>query len=251
MKKLLIFIFLIYTLDSFSQYFQDEKIMDTSLISPWISNSLDNYEGVYFFGISEYESKAILSIDDKIVEFQTHSAGKEIYANGEFAGWERNIENYTNVKIIGSKFFSDQTNGEFTIYTYNNKKEKCLKLNTPPINVYNDEPELGSFDNKEKTIYISGNFPITKFDILPLEKLDKYSQFDLKIMRNEIFARYGYKFKAGGQMDKYFQHQGWYRADTNNVNNFLSNIEKKNIENIKSIESKKAHNRVARPANKQ
>ena len=240
MKGILYLILILYTFDSYSQYFQDEKIENTSLISPWISNSQEDYEGVYFFGISEYESKAILSIDNDIIAFQIHNAGKEIYFNGEFAGWERNVENYTNVRIVGNGFFSDQTNGEFVIYTLHDKKEKCLKLNTPPINVYNNEPEFGSFNNKDKTVYISGNFPDTKFDILSPDKLDKYSLHDLKIMRNEIFARYGYKFKVGGQMDKYFQDQDWYSADTNSVNDFLANIEKKNIENIRNIERKKS-----------
>ena len=64
---------------------------------------------------------------------------------------------------------------------------------------------------------------------------NKYSAFDLSIMRNEIFARHGYKFSAGGEMDQYFRNQNWYQAKYNDVSSLLSEIEKQNIDLILKV----------------
>ena len=50
-----------------------------------------------------------------------------------------------------------------------------------------------------------GEFPQSSTRPLSIEELASYSMDDLKIMRNEIFARHGYIFKTGGEMDAYFQ----------------------------------------------
>ena len=55
-------------------------------------------------------------------------------------------------------------------------------------------------------------------------------------MRNEIFARYHYKFRPGGAMDTYFKQQDWYSGQHDNVNDFLTELEKANIKLIRQIE---------------
>ena len=62
---------------------------------------------------------------------------------------------------------------------------------------------------------------------------------ELKIMRNEIFARYGYKFKKDGTMGIYFEKQKWYSISNLNIKHCLTSIEKENIDNIRRIENKK------------
>jgi len=64
-----------------------------------------------------------------------------------------------------------------------------------------------------------------------------FTKTELAIMRNEIYARYGYIFNAGGRMEKYFESQKWYRPEFKNVNSFLTEIELHNIELIKKIEN--------------
>jgi hypothetical protein len=61
------------------------------------------------------------------------------------------------------------------------------------------------------------------------------TSWDLKIMRNEIFARHGYIFQLQEIAD-YFNGQSWYVARYKNVYNLLSYTEKKNIEFIKLYE---------------
>ena len=66
-------------------------------------------------------------------------------------------------------------------------------------------------------------------------ELRNMSKYQLKIMRNEIFARHGYIFKTD-DMRNYFSTKDWYIPRYYNVDNRLSSIEKKNIELIKNFE---------------
>ena len=61
------------------------------------------------------------------------------------------------------------------------------------------------------------------------------SKRDLKIMRNEIFARHGFIFKTNDMME-YFNRQSWYRPLNNDVTNYLSKLEAANVNFIKSYE---------------
>lgn len=215
------------------------KIEDDSLISSWIESNIENYEGVYFYGISEGESIVTLAIANEKIDLQISNSGKEIYYNGEFAGWERNIENYTNIKIKGNKFYSDQTTGEFVLYKKDGKEIRCLKLQNPPIDLHNGKYELGEINRQDKETYFSGKYVSTKFDMINDDKLKSMTSDELIIMRNEIFARYGYKFKEGGTMETYFEKQKWYSKSNLDVNNCLTTIETANIDNIRRVENEK------------
>lgn len=67
-------------------------------------------------------------------------------------------------------------------------------------------------------------------------ELMEMTKRELKIMRNEIFARHGYIFKTK-DMKNYFSAQNWYRPMYSNVTNRITIIEKKNIDLIKSFEN--------------
>jgi hypothetical protein len=64
------------------------------------------------------------------------------------------------------------------------------------------------------------------------------SCFELKIMRNEIFARHGYIFKTEDMRD-YFSKQSWYRPLYTDVSDQLSASEKRETQLIKQYESRK------------
>jgi len=61
------------------------------------------------------------------------------------------------------------------------------------------------------------------------------TKYDIKIMRNTIFAMHGYIFKTQDMKD-YFSKQKWYKPQKDNVNTELSTIENKNIQFLKSHE---------------
>jgi len=82
---------------------------------------------------------------------------------------------------------------------------------------------------------IPGRFPQASERLLSANDLSGLNESDLKIMRNEIFARHGYIFQTN-DMKNHFQNQVWYRPLSNNVNSKLTNIENKNIALIRRYE---------------
>ena len=86
----------------------------------------------------------------------------------------------------------------------------------------------------------SGRFPLASVEVMTLEELGTYAgtplRPNLQVMRNEIFARYGYKFKSGGEMDSYFSTQRWYIPRFDDVTDQLTDIERLNIALIQTLE---------------
>ena len=82
---------------------------------------------------------------------------------------------------------------------------------------------------------LPGKFPQASLQILNHNDVNYLSARELKIMRNEIFARHGYIFKTD-DMSTYFREQSWYVPRYNNVNNMLTSIEKENIKLIQNYE---------------
>jgi len=80
-----------------------------------------------------------------------------------------------------------------------------------------------------------GIYPEASTRLLGPSDIQGLNSWDLKIMRNEIFARHGYIFQTQ-DMINYFSQQSWYRPRYQNVMSLLSYIEKKNIEFIKKYE---------------
>jgi len=83
--------------------------------------------------------------------------------------------------------------------------------------------------------YVHGAFPQASERYLIYSDVNGLSQWDLKIMRNEIFARHGYIFQTD-EMRNYFSNKSWYNPRFYDVNNMLSKIEKENIALIKVYE---------------
>ena len=154
-------IILLATSNLFGQIWTAEENVDKSNLSPWIVNHVDEYEGTYSYGESEAESELTISIAGDLITAQLEN-GEWNIKNEEVIGWNSNYTNYTNVRIEGNKFYSDETNGEFVIYVHNNRSIKCLKMENPPVQMSSDgDYELGLFsDNLEEHTY-----QITKLDM--------------------------------------------------------------------------------------
>jgi hypothetical protein len=58
---------------------------------------------------------------------------------------------------------------------------------------------------------------------------------DLRVLRNEIYARRGRVFKSK-DLNDYFKEQSWYKPDPNYSDNLLSEVEKENLKIIKEAE---------------
>ncbi len=78
-------------------------------------------------------------------------------------------------------------------------------------------------------------FPEASDRILSRSELAGYSSWDLRIMRNEIFAKYGYIFKSE-DLRNYFSQQSWYKPRYSDVSGRLTSTERQNAATIKSME---------------
>ena len=104
------------------------------------------------------------------------------------------------------------------------------------------DSEINNLKEKKKAITNSryfaagaGIYPEGSQRNLSYDDVEYLSPRDLKIMRNEIFARHGYIFKTS-DMIQHFSQQSWYRPLNNDVTAYLSKIEKENVDFIKMYE---------------
>lgn len=93
---------------------------------------------------------------------------------------------------------------------------------------------------KQKSMYPSkkpGLYPFASEEIIPTGILSFFSKEQLKVMRNEIYARYGMTFQTKSLND-YLATQSWYKPMENSgATEKLTEIEKINVQLIKSAES--------------
>lgn len=210
-------------------------------ITPWKSNELSSYQGIYHFGEGD-GSNLILLINDSTITVQIRNT--QYWVDGGYAvegglatideldtKWE--FKNLSNVSIQGNKFFSDQYQGEFVIYTDSTSKYFGLKIYNPWNTwVGKGRYEIGLRTSVDLNSWFPGKYPHASTKFLTDADLKIFTKLELKIMRNEIFARYGYVFAQDREMQAYFNQQSWYNSRYSDVSNFLTKIELANIESI-------------------
>lgn len=79
----------------------------------------------------------------------------------------------------------------------------------------------------ERRFNLAGNFSLNDISNLSLE--------EAALLRNGIYAKYGYEFKRE-QYKKYFSKFSWYAAKSKNVEKLLNKIDRENIENLMKYE---------------
>lgn len=109
-------------------------------------------------------------------------------------------------------------------------KEKEI-INQKDLNDYSNK----STEYKNSNSSYPGRFPEASIKYLSVNDISGMSNYDLRLMRNEIFARHGFIFKSD-DLRNYFNNQNWYQAQYEDVTNMLSKIEKANIDLIKKYE---------------
>lgn len=82
-------------------------------------------------------------------------------------------------------------------------------------------------------IYIEDYLLREDLDVVGLKKCDTRQ---LRLIRNAIFAKYGYKFKSD-ELSEYFSKFDWYQPKYNNIDSFLTPIDIRNIQVIKTFEA--------------
>ena len=85
--------------------------------------------------------------------------------------------------------------------------------------------------------FINGDYKLASCRPLKNNDLVDLTKNELRLMRNEIFARYGYKFNSI-DLQKHFLSKEWYNGYASNVDTYLTDVEKKNIKLIRAFEQK-------------
>jgi len=82
----------------------------------------------------------------------------------------------------------------------------------------------------------AGNYPQSSTKQLTEKDVENMRPAELRIMRNEIYARHGYGFKLA-DMRAHFDKQDWYMAVSQDITDRLTEREKKNAALIKRYEN--------------
>ncbi len=223
------------THQAFSQTVIGMEEISAKDIKPWIASSPKEFEGVYHFGESEAESDLVLVVSNGIITAQIRS-GEWIRVKS-VDKWKWHYKTLSNIKINGNKFFSTEVYGEF-VGVIEDKKEYGLKVRNP----WSGSVDKGMSEIGVKLIgveeYYNGLYPQASYQLLQADKLAGFNKTQLAIMRNEIFARYGFIFSNSSGMLPYFKKQKWYEPAVTDASRSLTEIEKKNIILLKTLEAK-------------
>jgi len=130
-------------------------------------------------------------------------------------------------------------------YEYGGYQDNTVKTDLE-WNADNKDEELdidnmnSSQSRDESLIYVQNELynyyivPESNFIRLTQTQLFGFTTSDLKLIRNEIYARHGYVFDSV-DLQHYFETQTWYVPDES-YNGELSEIEKHNVDLIQSLE---------------
>ncbi len=182
-----------------------------------------DFEGEYQFGESEAEwDLCVLYNHNKLYA----RLGTYDFSKPELTYIIKRIEPYLDNGILKFKDY----HATYSIYHSKYDNEKTIIEDNGTDNICWSGSGERTFKRPK------GQYPETSFVKLTLEELQSYSKQELKIMRNEIFARRGHIFIRGGAMESYFSKQNWYFKKHKIGEDDLSDIEKHNIKTILLLE---------------
>lgn len=163
------------------------------------------------------------------------------------------------VEIKDDALVVEGSRGRYEIMTFNDIVIGVMKVEGTPMdgywrliptlegfNVYpGDFDEYGVFkttDGPYKLVFNSkdtGRFNFASYVLLNKHLLGRYKKSVLRIMRNSILAKHGYRFQSK-DLQEYFGAQDWYMPQ-NNEDVKLSFVEQLNVELIKTAEADPNH----------
>ena len=181
-----------------------------------------------------------------------NNSGNEISFDGNgrisFGTSRDKWESYSFVNIydIPSNIFSVHQDKNHFSYDFDQQYIKLDEVKAKPGADWDDDPELETVNSiklkKMNGLRYKGDgiWPITSVEILTSGYLSSYNAKTLRLMRNDIYARHGYKFK-NKELNKIFKEQSWYKPTTSDASSLkLNEIERINItliQNMEKIES--------------
>jgi uncharacterized protein (TIGR02145 family) len=176
-------------------------------------------------------------------DFERYKEYRETYPDGIYANdkiykdidlWEESVK--VNTLTSYMNYLRNYPEGLKASEAMDSIAVLSGKNNNPDITATNDLLK----SNQSK---LPGKYDFASWRILQVSDLENIGKWELKVMRNEIFARHGYVFKTEA-LKIYFNEQKWYRnmekrTPDDDCKDYLTEIEKLNIKLIQSYEKKK------------
>lgn len=187
------------------------------------------------------DTQVITEVDlSKLNETELKYAYEEIFARHGKIYSDANFKKYFNSKEWYSPnpsfAESDLTNLEIENATF---ISNYISMNQAPVSTPSSSTNPVRYDeNYYYKHYVGDNtyiIPHSSARKLTVSELYGYSSNTLALIRNEIYARNGYIFSKQKYRD-YFSSKLWYSPNPNFNESFLNDIEKYNIQLIKSME---------------
>ena len=192
------------------------SVLDVNYITDTIIaiTVLHTYTGVSSkFEIMTFNNKGNKLYSQFVAEAYDRSPRKGEYEYSEFDFIDNKIIEVENFEIL-----TVENNGELEDSILNESyKYYEIKLNGNIIKL-----------SQNLKYSISRKYKEFSYRLITKGFLDKYTLKDLRIIRNEIFADYGYIFKSE-DLRKYFSKEEWYHPSSEKVSDKLTDIEKMNI----------------------
>jgi hypothetical protein len=204
-----------------------------------------------FREMKEEESLEKLAFENKV---NYELAGKYIHSRTKkeviFYAGKREVEGLTAArKYLIETEYDDPVN----VISFDNKKSFYYEITDEGLNIFNAKVESDDWYKKEKIMTLQkiewfnfsgnpglkGRYPFASTLVLIDDILSCFTFKQLKLMRNEIFARHGYIFK-NVELSSWFAQQDWYKGQWENVNDRLTELERLNIRLILRMEDKKS-----------
>lgn len=138
-----------------------------------------------------------------------------------------------NWRVMGNKSVSKE---EF--YTILELLGKLSKTDVSALKLEGDESEESENSTTKSTTSIPGKYPEATEQLLRKSDVSKYSKSELRLIRNEIFARHGFIFKSP-ELISYFKSQSWNKPEFNDITDKLTATEKANIDLLYKLEDGK------------
>ena len=197
---------------------------------------------------SSFEDVQIDQLNKQLDGVYHNAQGKYLAFNGNNAMSTTPSQNkWDNFKFLSS--FDIPTNiievlktGKHYSFDFDKQNIKLDEVKPVDGASWDDEPAVESITSvkyaKVEGVRYTGNslWPITAQEILPAGYLSCYNIETLRLMRNDIYARHGYKFKDSS-LSKIFAAQEWYTPVTSNASALkLNEIERINIALIQNME---------------
>lgn len=173
------------------------------------------------------------TINNYLVSGKYQGKTKQYFVDPENKNCSSFASKSFTVRMLGDNAYFDDEKCSDVLLIFGNT---VFNLSTGRISKENSDVVIDNL----KRIYPDNTkerYPFTANEELDESFLeDVFTLDELKIMRNEIFARHGYIFSTDA-MKKHFSMQTWYKGTKTNVDNLLNSIEKKNVATIKKAEA--------------